>query len=209
MRFSLPETGLALCKKEIYISLGTLRGRFRTSLPCQIPLSEKSIIFAPSCQLKHGVDVHSPYLRGRNSGVEFSVWVRGSLSVFRIRIRENTNFHFDTTFTEMEPASAPSARKSIRPHRKSRAGCSTCKRRKVKVSREIFSYLARAHRRQCNEEKPCSNCISFGLPCNLVLDSDCLQYAGPPVARRGRGRPRNTWTGEWLRLIPCLFLCHL
>ena len=102
MRFSLTETGLALCKKEIYISLGTLRGRLRTSLPCQIPLSEKSIIFAPCWELKpkHGVDVHSPYLRGRNSGVEFSVWVRGSLSVFRIRIRENTNSHFHTTFPQ-------------------------------------------------------------------------------------------------------------
>ncbi|KAK4044289.1 hypothetical protein C8A01DRAFT_12286 [Parachaetomium inaequale] len=80
----------------------------------------------------------------------------------------------------MTAASSPSTRKSIRPHRKSRAGCSLCKRRKVK----------------CGEEKPCRNCISFGLPCDLVSDGERVEYSTAPAARRGRGRPRKIWTGS-------------
>ena len=49
--------------------------------------------------------------------------------------------------------------------------------------------------RQCDEEKPCSNCVRFDLPCNLVSDNTHLQYASPSTTtRRGRGRPRKTWT---------------
>ncbi|KAK5652152.1 hypothetical protein OQA88_10794 [Cercophora sp. LCS_1] len=74
---------------------------------------------------------------------------------------------------------ATSSRKSIRPHRKSRAGCSVCKRRK------------------CDERKPCSNCISFGTTCDLApetrLESLRHDAVAGPAARRGRGRPRKTW----------------
>jgi hypothetical protein len=38
-------------------------------------------------------------------------------------------------YENMTAASSPSTKKSIRPHRKSRAGCGLCKRRKVKVRR--------------------------------------------------------------------------
>ncbi|KAK4158328.1 hypothetical protein C8A00DRAFT_39310 [Chaetomidium leptoderma] len=83
----------------------------------------------------------------------------------------------------MTAASSSSSRKpQIRPHRKSRAGCSICKRRKVK----------------CDEQKPCSNCVGFGLPCDLVSDGARLEYdtasASDPAPRRGRGRPRKIWT---------------
>jgi hypothetical protein len=134
-------------------------------------------------------------------------------------------------------AAAPSSRKTIRPHRKSRAGCSLCKRRKVKVSRVLNSFpsplsigypldnsmtlhlvlvmlwlsasllLAACivvrlawsltdiiH--QCNEEKPCSNCVNFGLPCDLVSDGGRAEDGPVSVPRRGRGRPRKIWTGE-------------
>ncbi|KAK3995205.1 hypothetical protein QBC44DRAFT_29489 [Cladorrhinum sp. PSN332] len=69
------------------------------------------------------------------------------------------------------------SKQSIRPHRKSRTGCSTCKRRKVK----------------CDEEKPCSNCVNFGLPCDLVPETSHLLQGTAPVPRRGRGRPRKVW----------------
>ncbi|EAA32971.2 hypothetical protein GE21DRAFT_6726 [Neurospora crassa] len=77
-------------------------------------------------------------------------------------------------------AASSSTRKSIQPHRKSRTGCSSCKRRKVK----------------CDEEKPCSNCIRFGLPCNLVPENAHFEHGivGPAApTRRGRGRPRKNW----------------
>ncbi|KAH7131255.1 hypothetical protein EDB81DRAFT_808217 [Dactylonectria macrodidyma] len=69
-------------------------------------------------------------------------------------------------------------------HRKSRDGCVSCKRRKVK----------------CDEEKPsCANCIRFSIPCSFVpLPSQELSPQGPAgdnVAppRRGPGRPRKDW----------------
>ncbi|KAL2174980.1 uncharacterized protein P884DRAFT_279633 [Thermothelomyces heterothallicus CBS 202.75] len=83
----------------------------------------------------------------------------------------------------MGTASSPSTRRSIRPHRKSRAGCGFCKRRKVK----------------CNEEKPCSNCVSFGLPCDLVPDGALVERCAAPTTRRGRGRPRKVWAPDCSR----------
>ncbi|KAH6617043.1 hypothetical protein F5144DRAFT_381410 [Chaetomium tenue] len=80
----------------------------------------------------------------------------------------------------MTAASSPSTKKSIRPHRKSRGGCSLCKRRKVK----------------CNEEKPCSNCVSFGLPCDLAPGGTRVECSRAPVSRTPRGRPRKVWSGE-------------
>ncbi|KAK3292523.1 uncharacterized protein B0H64DRAFT_426590 [Chaetomium fimeti] len=80
----------------------------------------------------------------------------------------------------MATGSSPSSKKSIRPHRKSRGGCGLCKRRKVK----------------CNEEKPCSNCVRFDLPCDLAPDGTRVECNRAPVSRPHRGRPRKTWTGE-------------
>ncbi|KAK4126882.1 hypothetical protein N657DRAFT_687272 [Parathielavia appendiculata] len=78
----------------------------------------------------------------------------------------------------MTAGSSSLKKKSIRPHRKSRTGCSFCKRRKVK----------------CNEGKPCSNCRSFGLPCDLVSDAGRVEYGTVSAPRRGPGRPRKVWT---------------
>ncbi|EAQ84909.1 hypothetical protein CHGG_08923 [Chaetomium globosum CBS 148.51] len=80
----------------------------------------------------------------------------------------------------MTAASSPSTKKSIRPHRKSRGGCGLCKRRKVK----------------CNEEKPCSNCVSFSLPCDLAPGGTRVEYSKAPGSRPPRGRPRKVWSGE-------------
>ncbi|KAF7558235.1 hypothetical protein G7Z17_g192 [Cylindrodendrum hubeiense] len=83
--------------------------------------------------------------------------------------------------------SVAGARRGRKPHRKSRDGCVSCKRRKVK----------------CDEEKPsCANCVRFGIPCSFVpLPSQDLSLRGasgdnavpPSVPRRGPGRPRKDW----------------
>ncbi|KAK4112674.1 hypothetical protein N656DRAFT_752651 [Canariomyces notabilis] len=65
-------------------------------------------------------------------------------------------------------SSSTSSKRSIRPHRKSRAGCTGCKRRKVK----------------CDEEKPCSNCTRFGLPCDLVAEGASVEYSTRPFGQR-------------------------
>ncbi|KAB5536230.1 hypothetical protein GE09DRAFT_971778 [Coniochaeta sp. 2T2.1] len=79
-------------------------------------------------------------------------------------------------------ATPSSTKRSIRPHRKSRNGCSSCKRRKVK----------------CDECKPCGNCKSFGLPCELDPQIDKANvpviYCTAPSKPRGRGRPRKLWS---------------
>jgi hypothetical protein len=47
---------------------------------------------------------------------------------------------------------------------------------------------------QCDEEKPCSNCKTFGVPCDLVPEDSHREHgAATVVARRGRGRPRKIW----------------
>lgn len=76
---------------------------------------------------------------------------------------------------------SPAKSRSIRPHRKSRTGCKTCKRRKVK----------------CDEGKPCGNCNSFGVTCDLAPEA-FVDVPSPVVSakRRGRGRPRKDWTLE-------------
>ncbi|KAL2147307.1 hypothetical protein VTI28DRAFT_10297 [Corynascus sepedonium] len=83
--------------------------------------------------------------------------------------------------------SLSSRKKSIRPHRKSRAGCGYCKRRKVK----------------CDEGKPCDNCKRFGLPCDLVPESVRPEHCAVPITRQGRGRPRKSWERE------CPTICSL
>lgn len=51
---------------------------------------------------------------------------------------------------------------------------------------------------QCDEEKPCSSCIRFGLACDLFSDGVTVRHdtnlVPAPVPKRGRGRPRKTWT---------------
>ncbi|KAH7129948.1 hypothetical protein B0J13DRAFT_133830 [Dactylonectria estremocensis] len=84
-------------------------------------------------------------------------------------------------------------RRPKRTHRKSRAGCASCKLRKVK----------------CDEARPeCANCARFSLPCSFSATPG-VAPAGPDATtrpaeasavsqlpflpRRGRGRPRRDW----------------
>ncbi|KAL4862094.1 hypothetical protein BDV12DRAFT_49931 [Aspergillus spectabilis] len=70
-------------------------------------------------------------------------------------------------------------------HRKSRAGCVVCKKRKIK----------------CDEGKPsCTNCINFRVRCSFEHHSSAgeLTSSVAPLneetpAKRRRGRPRNNW----------------
>ncbi|KAH9983405.1 hypothetical protein F4779DRAFT_624563 [Xylariaceae sp. FL0662B] len=80
------------------------------------------------------------------------------------------------------------AKRSRRPHHKSRNGCSMCKLRKVK----------------CNEDKPvCGNCIRFGFDCEsnacptnpTSLAEPSRRTGGVGRSSRGRGRPRKNWAG--------------
>ncbi|KAH7161977.1 hypothetical protein B0J13DRAFT_432118 [Dactylonectria estremocensis] len=69
-----------------------------------------------------------------------------------------------------------------RAHRKSRAGCTNCKRRKVK----------------CDEIKPiCENCVRFALPCsyspNVVQGIEQERSLSEATTKRSRGRPRKDW----------------
>ncbi|KAF2760271.1 hypothetical protein EJ05DRAFT_474164 [Pseudovirgaria hyperparasitica] len=100
----------------------------------------------------------------------------------------------------MSPESNPNANSGVdsngkkyvrRNHRKSRAGCQNCKRRRVK----------------CDEEKPaCSNCIRFSIKCdynplpkNSLSPNDIVSSSPSPndlndtVIPRRRGRPRKNW----------------
>ncbi|KAI0548890.1 hypothetical protein F4679DRAFT_288443 [Xylaria curta] len=74
-----------------------------------------------------------------------------------------------------------------RPHRKSRNGCSNCKRRRVK----------------CDEQHPqCSQCIHFKIRCTFaprLVSSSSETSASPAsdsLSKRGRGRPRRDWLYE-------------
>lgn len=48
---------------------------------------------------------------------------------------------------------------------------------------------------QCDESKPCGNCIGFGIPCDLAPGTARIElgYRTATVTRRGRGRPRKIW----------------
>lgn len=49
---------------------------------------------------------------------------------------------------------------------------------------------------QCDEEKPCSNCVRFGVPCDLAPGVETVVISDLPAVvsvRRGRGRPRKNW----------------
>ncbi|KAH8667825.1 hypothetical protein BGZ61DRAFT_558300 [Ilyonectria robusta] len=88
--------------------------------------------------------------------------------------------------------SVTGARRGRKPHRKSRDGCVSCKRRKVKVAPSLDIF--------CDEEKPsCANCVRFGIPCSFVpQDLSAHGLVGdngvpPPAPRRGPGRPRKDW----------------
>jgi hypothetical protein len=159
---------------------------------------------------------------------------QGLISIFAFKCEKR---HHQPTSPPRMATATSSTRKTIRPHRKSRAGCSLCKRRKVKVSQSLSSFPflllpSAIHLKeplsypvfvmlwlsaslllvacvvvrlawsltdnfhQCNEEKPCSNCVSFGLPCDLVSDGGRVEHGPVSVQRRGRGRPRKVWTGE-------------
>ncbi|KAH6972036.1 hypothetical protein BKA56DRAFT_493833 [Ilyonectria sp. MPI-CAGE-AT-0026] len=84
---------------------------------------------------------------------------------------------------------SPRARK---PHRKTRTGCVTCKRRKIK----------------CDEGRPvCANCTKFQAPCGFPKPGEALflympalpkaeaSDASSPV-RKKPGRPRKVWSLE-------------
>ncbi|KAH6689839.1 hypothetical protein F5X68DRAFT_260420 [Plectosphaerella plurivora] len=66
-------------------------------------------------------------------------------------------------------------RRGRKGHVKSRTGCRTCKRRKIK----------------CDESKPeCRNCIRFGVSC----DFSPIPLPRHPSPTRRRGRPRSDWS---------------
>ncbi|UKZ96664.1 uncharacterized protein TrAFT101_011442 [Trichoderma asperellum] len=72
-----------------------------------------------------------------------------------------------------------------RQHTKSRLGCQTCKRRKIK----------------CDESKPqCGNCARFSVPCDFSPIPAQATSLAPKSTRRGR--PRSDWASwaEQLRL---------
>ena len=111
----------------------------------------------------------------------------------------------------MVPA-ATESRRSIRPHHKSRTGCSVCKRRRVKVRpgtslatdtcKSPLQAYSLCHR-QCDEQRPCSNCISFGVTCDLAPEATLVErhrhdatVGAGAASGRGRGRPRKSWTAS-------------
>jgi hypothetical protein len=63
-----------------------------------------------------------------------------------------------------------------RAHRKSRSGCTECKRRRIKVGRlDYLSFLLkRLTKIQCNEETPCSQCVRHGKAC-IYLPAAAVQ----------------------------------
>ncbi|OTA63107.1 hypothetical protein K449DRAFT_414151 [Hypoxylon sp. EC38] len=69
--------------------------------------------------------------------------------------------------------------KKRRSHKKSRAGCQSCKMRKVK----------------CDEVKPiCGSCTRFSLPCYFpFLPPEPTREHDNPFFRPKRGRPRRDW----------------
>ncbi|KAF5012824.1 hypothetical protein FDECE_1113 [Fusarium decemcellulare] len=71
-------------------------------------------------------------------------------------------------------------------HKKSRLGCQTCKRRKIK----------------CDETKPeCGNCIRFGVCCDFSpIPSQPIRAATTGSGPGRRGRPRSDWA-SWAEQI--------
>ncbi|KAH6684841.1 hypothetical protein F5X68DRAFT_171241 [Plectosphaerella plurivora] len=77
---------------------------------------------------------------------------------------------------------------SRRSHKKSRNGCRTCKKRKIK----------------CDESRPeCDKCRNFGVPCDfLPPDARHLTSASSQEdGRRKPGRPRGDWSVEALEAL--------
>ncbi|KAF4546560.1 C6 finger domain-containing protein [Lasiodiplodia theobromae] len=85
---------------------------------------------------------------------------------------------------QMSDSDSPSpAKRSRRSHKKSRAGCRNCKRRRIK----------------CDESKPgCQNCADFKIHCDFdprrpaIVEPTSSPSPNTPVRRR-RGRPRKGW----------------
>ncbi|CAG1966864.1 unnamed protein product, partial [Fusarium graminearum] len=77
-----------------------------------------------------------------------------------------------------------------KPHKKSRLGCQTCKRRKIK----------------CDEVKPqCGKCIQFGVWCDFSPQPPrphASPYPRSESQPRGPGRPRSDWE-SWAEQIQC------
>ncbi|KAI9741721.1 MAG: hypothetical protein M1834_000106 [Cirrosporium novae-zelandiae] len=73
-----------------------------------------------------------------------------------------------------------SSRKS---HRKSRTGCSHCKRRKIKVS-PIANITSSGSSISCDEEKPaCRNCIKHAIECDFLTKSTVISTTPASSAR--------------------------
>ncbi|KAK0464434.1 uncharacterized protein EV420DRAFT_1760462, partial [Desarmillaria tabescens] len=74
----------------------------------------------------------------------------------------------------------PSAMSPIRPHRKTRTGCKTCKQRRVK----------------CGEELPkCKNCIRRGIECvwiNIPQNDSVVPGTSTPAASSSHKNPPST-----------------
>ncbi|OMP84448.1 Sterol regulatory element-binding protein ECM22 [Diplodia seriata] len=82
---------------------------------------------------------------------------------------------------QISDSESPSpARRSRRSHKKSRAGCRNCKKRRIK----------------CDETKPgCQNCADFKIHCDFDPRPPMIiepSSSSSPVRRR-RGRPRKGW----------------
>lgn len=82
-----------------------------------------------------------------------------------------------------------------RPHRKSRNGCTECKRRRVKVFNRS-SMSSRCYKLinlslQCNEQQPCHNCIKYQSNCIFVTD------LGQQI--QSRVRPKSSMSGAGQR----------
>ncbi|KXJ86343.1 hypothetical protein Micbo1qcDRAFT_236903 [Microdochium bolleyi] len=72
-----------------------------------------------------------------------------------------------------------------RRHKKSRLGCLTCKRRKIK----------------CDEAKPhCGNCVQFDVTCDFAPSFPSPASAYTPSTASRRGRPRSDWA-SWAQQI--------
>ncbi|KAJ0154959.1 Uncharacterized protein HZ326_2792 [Fusarium oxysporum f. sp. albedinis] len=100
---------------------------------------------------------------------------------------------FQAQLTRDLALSRPQPRTNMRkPHKKSRLGCQTCKRRKIKVSRV------------CDEVKPqCGKCVQFGVWCDYSPQPPASQASispQPDNQSRRPGRPRSDWT-SWAEQI--------
>lgn len=102
-----------------------------------------------------------------------------------------------------------------RPHRKSRNGCTECKRRRVKV----FSHSPMSSRcykliylsLQCNEQQPCHNCIKYQSDCIFVTDlvQQSQSQVRPNLTMSGAGqRPFSLVIGA-VESLPGPRLCDL